>query len=118
MVTQTVTQNKIELKRELRHILERHIGRDSAITGESLARMVGQRNRQVRQILEDLIEEGLPIVSTSEPPAGYFIATCHEEAIKNTDSLYTRAMALLHRKRQVLNNLELYWNDNRQGRMF
>jgi len=117
MVTAT-RLNKVELKRELRTILERHIGRSSAITGESLARMVGQRNRQVRAMLEELIEDGLPIVSTSEPPAGYFLANSHKEAEEYTESLYTRAMALLHRQKKVKDNVELYLGPARQGRMF
>lgn len=116
MVTAT-RLNKVGVKRELRNILERHIGRDSAITGESLARMVGQRNRQVRAMLEELIEDGLPIVSTSEPPAGYFIATSHKEAEEHTESLYTRAMSLLHRQKKAVDNVELYWGENRQGRL-
>ena len=116
MVTAT-RPNKTDIKRELRTILGRHIGRDSAITGESLARMVGQRNRQVRQVLEDLIEEGLPIVSTSEPPAGYFLATSHKEAEEHTESLHSRAMSLLHRQKKTVNNVVLYWGDNRQGRL-
>jgi len=117
MVTAT-RLNKTDIKRELRTILGRHTGRDSAITGESLARMVGQRNRQVRQILEDLIEEGLPIVSTSEPPAGYFIATSHKEAEIHTESLHSRAMSLLHREKKAVDNMEDFWEENRQGRMF
>jgi len=116
MVTAT-RLNKVEVKRELRNILERHIGRDSAITGESLARMAGQRNRQMRAMLEDLIEDGLPIVSTSEPPAGYFLATSHKEAEEHTESLNTRALALFHRRKKAVDNVEDYWEENRQGRL-
>jgi predicted DNA-binding transcriptional regulator YafY len=108
---------KPDLKIELRHILERHQGRNTAVTGEFLARIVGQRNRQVRQILEELIEDGLPIVSTSEPPAGYFLAISHKEAEEHLTSLQTRIEALSHRKRKVLDNVELYWGENRQGRL-
>lgn len=107
MVTAT-RLNKTELKRELRHIFSRHVGRDRAITGESLSRMVGQRNRQVRQLLEDLIDEGLPIVSTSEPPAGYFIPESMAEAKKYTESLRTRALALFIRSRKVRRNTGLF----------
>jgi hypothetical protein len=116
MVTLT-RLTKTDLKQELRSILERHQGRDSAITGESLARMVGQRNRQVRAMLEELIENGLPIVSTSEPPAGYFLATSHKEAEEHLLSLQTRIEHLSHRKRKVLDNVGAYWSDNRQGRL-
>ena len=67
---------------------------------------------------EGLIEEGVPIVSTSEPPAGYFIASSHQEAEEHTESLHTRAMALLHRQKKVLDNVGLYWGPARQERMF
>ena len=107
MVTAT-RLNKTELKTEFRHILERHIGRSSAITGESLSRQVGQRNRQMRAMLEELIDEGLPIVSTSEPPAGYFIPTSLAEAKEYTESLRTRAVLLFLRRRKVLKNTGLY----------
>lgn len=107
MVTAT-RLNKTELKTQLRHILLRHMGRASAITGESLSRQVGQRNRQVRQLLEDLIDEGLPIVSTSEPPAGYFIPTSLAEAKEYTESLRTRALTLFIRSRKVRRNTGLF----------
>lgn len=116
MIT-AVKTNKAELKTELRHILERHIGRDSAITGESLARMVGQRNRQVRQVLEDLIDDGLPVLSTSEPPAGYFIAESLSEAREYTESLRSRALVLFLRRRKVIKNTALYLGPASQGRL-
>lgn len=116
MVTAT-RLNKTELKRQLAHLLERHMGRASAITGESLARMVGQRNRQLRQVIEELIEDGMPIVSTSEPPAGYFIASSHKEAEEHTESLKSRAELLFLRRSKVIKNTALYLGPASQGRL-
>lgn len=107
MVTAT-RLNKTELKGELHTILERHRGRDSAIGKMALSRMVSQDERQVRLMILELIEEGLPIVSTSEPPAGYFIPNSLAEAKKYTESLRTRALALFIRSRKVRRNTGLF----------
>lgn len=113
-----MTQVKPDLKRELRNILERHIGRDNPIDKMRLSRMVGQNERQVRLVILDLIEDGMPIVSTSDRPAGYFIATSYHEAEEYTLSLQTRIEHLSHRRRKVKDNVGGYWANNRQGRMF
>lgn len=107
----------VDVKRELRGILERHRGRDFPIDKKRLARMVGHNERQVRLIILDLIEDGLPIVSTSEPPAGYFLATSHKEAEEYTLSLQTRIEHLSHRRKKVLDNVGIYWGPARQGRL-
>lgn len=107
-----------ELKTELRNILDRHIGRDRAITGDTLAKMVRQGNRQVRQAIEELIDEGLPVISTSQHPAGYFIPTSLAEAKEHTESLRTRALALFVRSRQVRRNTALYLGPALQKRLF
>lgn len=109
------TITKLDLKRELRHILERHVGRNHPIDKARLARTVGQNERQVRLVILDLIEDGMPIVSTSDQPAGYFLATNHKEAEEYTLSLQTRIEHLSHRRKTVLINIGEYWGPERQG---
>ena len=68
------------MREEIISILMGHKGRDSAIKGSEITKMVGQRSdREVRIILRDLIAEGLPIASSVTEPYGYFIIETQQE---------------------------------------
>lgn len=65
---------------QVKDILYRHWGRESAIKGREIAAILGLRDdRQIRMIIRDLIKSGVPIASSTEEPAGYYIATGKEE---------------------------------------
>jgi len=107
-----------DLKTELRRILERHTGRDRAITGMELARMLGQRDdRRVRLIIRELIKEGVPIASTTEFPAGYFLVTNYEEARQYADSIKGRLIEDALRRRDFRRAADCHLKPVAQGRL-
>lgn len=54
---------------------ELHTGRSKAIPGRILAHRLGfKTDRQIRQVILELIKDGVPIIGRSTPPYGYYIA--------------------------------------------
>jgi hypothetical protein len=104
-------------KQQLKSILERHEGREMAISSRELSRLMGEEDRAIRLTIEDLIEEGLPVVSTTESPAGYFIPLSLDEAKEYTRSLRSRAVRIFLRSRKVKQNASLYLKPASQGRL-
>ena len=106
------------LKSHLKSILERHEGKARAITGRELAAIVGHRDdRSVRLAIRELISDGLPIISVTEHPGGYFIPTSLEEAKHCTVSLRSRAIEIFLRRRQLIRNTALYLKPASQGKL-
>lgn len=65
------------LKLRLRAVLERHEGRAQAITRAELRALLDNPpDRKMRQLIRDLIGEGLPVIATTQ---GYFIASSYQE---------------------------------------
>jgi len=107
-----------DLKAQVKDILQRHEGRSRAITGKELARMLGYRDdRKIRQIIEELLDDGLPIISTTEAPGGYFIPTSLGEAQRYTQSLQSRATLIFLRRKKVITNTALYLKPATQVRL-
>jgi len=96
------------LKSHLKSILERHEGKARAITAGQLSAMSGAPDRSVRLAIRELIDEGMPIISSTEIPSGYFIPTSLEEAKHCTTSLRSRAIEIFLRRRQLIRNTALY----------
>jgi len=53
-------------------VMQHHIGRDLAISGEQLAQVLGTTTRQIRHITDMAIDEGISLCS--HPSHGYWIA--------------------------------------------
>ena len=107
-----------DLKIRLRSILLMHEGKARAITGRELATMVGHRDdRQVRLVIRELISEGLPVISRTESPGGYFIPTSLEEAKQCTESLRSRSIQIFLRRREIIKNTALYLKPASQGKL-
>jgi len=79
--------------------------------------MLGEDDRAIRLAIEDLIDDGLPIVSATEPPAGYFVPLTLDEAREYTQSLRSRAVQIFLRRRKVIRNAALYLKPAVQGRL-
>jgi hypothetical protein len=110
--------NNDDLKAHLKSILLRHEGRPRAITGRELAAIVGHRDdRRVRLVIRDLITDGLPVVSNTESPGGYFIPTSIEEAKHCTESLRSRSIEIFLRRKQLIRNTALYLKPALQGKL-
>lgn len=91
-----------EQRQKIAYFLQAHgQGRAKAIPEATLAEIAGLSDtRQVREIVNDLIESGLLIVSSSDGASGgVFMPATYEEYQEATAHLASRAMALLKRKR-------------------
>jgi biotin operon repressor len=66
------------MKTEVLHQLS--TGKGNAIPGKLLAQRLGERDtRQIRLTIQELIEDGIPIIGATKPPYGYFIAETPQE---------------------------------------
>ena len=81
-------------------ILQRHHGKDRAITGKRIAHMLGyQDDRVIRHRIRELISQGVPIASATQPPYGYFIAESPQEAEHYMNQLKSRLVEDAYRRR-------------------
>ncbi len=62
------------MKVQLKGILQRHEGHSQAITAGELAVLTESNDRAVRLDIVELIHSGLPVLSATENPPGYFLA--------------------------------------------
>jgi len=86
------------LKTQIRSLL-RH-GKENAITGKSLARILGFRDdRVIRQAIRELIADRVPIASSVNPPYGYYIASSPDEATEYMKVLRSRLVEDAYRRR-------------------
>lgn len=107
-----------DLKLEVRRILERHEGRARTITGKELAKMLGCRDdRRIRQIIRELITDGLPVASTTGHPAGYFIPTNYREAREYADGEKSRLVEIALRRRDFRGAANQWLGLEKQGRL-
>lgn len=112
-------KGEITIKGHLKSILQRHEGRDRAITGRELAAMVGHRDdRTVRLVIRELITAGLPVASTTEAPAGYFVVTTRQEAEEYAASIRSRLIEDAKRRRDFRRTADMYLTPAVQRRLF
>jgi len=110
--------DKSSLKHQLREILLKHQGRARAITGQELAQMLGEPNdRSIRLAIRKFITGGLPIASSNEAPAGYFLVATWEEARRYADSIKGRLIEDAIRRRDFNRSAALYLKAAEQGRL-
>ena len=108
--------NESELMSCLKKVIERHIGRDSAITAGAMSEMFGyQDDRPIRLAIEKLIDDDFPVCSVTEEPAGYFFPSGVEEAKTYTVSRRRRALRIFHRRRHIIRNTARYYEKAEQG---
>lgn len=72
------------------HLTTSHKGRNCGIKVEALARKVGVSERDVRQAVSDLREDGLAIAAT--PATGYYLAEMASELDECCQFLRRRAL--------------------------
>ena len=86
-------------------ILQNHHGRANPITGRELALLLDQNDdRKIRMLIEELIDDGYPIVSSTQVPCGYFIAVTIQEVKNCTESLKSRAVSIFVRRQKLIRN--------------
>ena len=72
----------LEEKKTLKQLTLRFLkpGRRNAITGNKLAELMGCKDdRGIRNVILELLKEGVPIASATSPPAGFFVAETAKE---------------------------------------
>ena len=106
-----------DLKQQLKGILERHEGRASAITSRVLSQLTGEPDRKVRLVIRELISEGLPVASSTESPAGYFLATTRKEAEGYAQSIRGRLIEDALRRRDFRRAADMHLTPASQGRL-
>lgn len=86
------------LKTDIRSLLQH--GRENAVTGKELARILGYPNdRVIRQAIRELIADSVPIAASTINPCGYFITQNEEEATKYLKVLRSRLVKDAYRRR-------------------
>lgn len=89
-----------ELKQEVQFLLK--YGKEHATTGQVLALTLNYNNdRLVRQAIRDLIADGIPIISSVNPPYGYYIANSPEDITEHLGELRHRALEILGRYKDL-----------------
>jgi len=107
-----------QLKNQLREILERRQGRSRAITGRQLANFFNHRDdRTIRMAIRELIADGLPVLSSTEPPAGYFLASTWEELHKASEIMRSRIIEDCRRLKDMKQSVALYLKPAEQGKL-
>jgi len=95
--------NEQELK--ILNILYGHKGRNKPITVGKLVVLTGISEREVRQIVKNLLEiHHYPVASSVNPPYGYYLITDPEEAKQCLGQYYSRAKEVLKRA-NILNEV-------------
>lgn len=96
------------LRQEIKETLIRCIGRgrQAALTGKKLAYMIESdadgKDRYLRLLIGELIQEGYPIASATDSPAGFFIAQTREEVDHYAKGLRSRLIKDALRRRDFL----------------
>lgn len=76
--------------------MQNHIGRDCAISGESLAKALNTNMRNVRHMTDEAIKSGIALCS--HPAHGYWIALNAEELEYACQFHRSRALHELHKE--------------------
>ena len=102
----------------LKLILLRHEGKARAITGQELATIVGHRDdRAVRLAIRKLIANGLPVASSTEPPAGYFVVVTRQEAEVYAASIRSRLIEDALRRRDFRRAADMHLTPAKQEKL-
>ena len=108
----------MSVKDRLKHILECHQGRHSAITRRELRRILEldiREDRKLRLMIGELRSEGLPVMFATSSPAGYYMPETLAELREGMDKLrsYVIEECILLRNYKVLGSQ--YLNGEKQG---
>lgn len=93
-----------ELPHRVLELLKQHRGAARAIKGDDMAALLGYVNdrgepqdRQIRQVIEHLLDDGVLIASSVHEPYGYFLVEALEEIEPYRATLKSRAVKNLKR---------------------
>jgi len=96
-------RDREEFKRQLIHSLGK--GKSKALPGKLLAGYCGYEtngDRHTRMMIRELIEDGIPIASSTDKLPGFFIVQIQEEADEYAEGLRTRGIEDFRRRRDFI----------------
>ena len=88
------------------HLRLNAYGRENAIGKGSLSFTCGISERNIRHVINELIDEGYPVCSAVHEPAGYYLPRDRDEAQEAINTLTSYARELETRKRHLERNVE------------
>jgi hypothetical protein len=105
----------LEFKGLVKLVIVQHPGRKNAITGGVIAlEEFGLKDdRKVRLAIDELIDDGFPVGSATDSPAGYFFPTL-EEARECYGKWRHRGLDICVRARKMLKAAKLYHEGAKQ----
>jgi len=108
-----------ELKEAIVEILQGHVGADSAIKAQQIAKQVGRigryADRPIREAIRSLRQDGWLILSSTGEPAGYFLAETEGEWVEFRDrNLRPRALDILQTARAMGDAAGIRWGEATQ----
>ena len=105
-----------DIKPRLKAILSSHQGRDRAITRRELRDTLGYQNdRQLRLIIAELRSEGLPVLSATNKPAGYYVPATWNELREGLDLFRSYIIDLCVQRARIKKAGELSLYSGKQG---
>lgn len=75
-------------------LYELKVGRNNAVTGKTLSRLMDMPERKVRSLIEDARQQGHLIVNDQDG-RGYYIADSLEDVQRQYNQMTNRAMSIL-----------------------
>lgn len=102
-------------KERIRRLINR--GRSKAITSRQLSDITGLPDRKIRLIIRELIADGLPVLSATETPAGYYLPETRQEIRQYAQALRSRLIEDARRRRDILIYGDRYLQPARQERL-
>ena len=108
-----------ELKEAIVEILQGHVGADSAIKAQQIAKQLNRTgryaDRPIREAIRALRQDGWLILSSVGNSPGYFLAETEEEWVKFRDrNLRPRALDILQTARAMGDAAGIRWGDATQ----
>jgi hypothetical protein len=99
----------IELEKYILFIIKSHVGFDDAINQYKMTQKIndigGDTNcRQVRKVIEDLIKQGYPIISTPRNGGGYCYQKTTLEGVECWKRIRRQAIKLFIKARKIRSN--------------
>lgn len=105
------------LKSQLKHTLSNHVGSYNPITAKELSNSLKKDERLIRLLIRELISDGIPVASNTQPPPGYFLISNFHEARRYADSIKSRLIEDALRRRDFNKSASLYLKQTIQGRL-
>lgn len=99
-----------DFKKDILEIIKSHVGYNDAITQYKMMQMIndmggwGTTCRNIRRVIEDLIKQGYPIISTPRNGGGYCWQGKEQEGLECYKRIQRQAVKLFLKARKIRAN--------------